>query len=278
MHSETLRPTPYRDVNHILTALLDEALSVLGQQLIGMYLCGSLALGDFDSASSDIDFLAVTDEPLQTDRIAALGDMHRRFAAGPLGRLYRIDGCYLPAADAHRFKPDAGPFPSWGEEGFKLFHPGGDWIIQRRVICQHPAIVIGPTPSAFIAPVSADDLRWGVADVLQGWWTGQVENPDWIGRRTVLQVFTVQTMCRALYTLELGEVCSKPAALRWAMTALDEPWAGLAGRAAAWTEGMTFAPLDETLALVRYTVARSRAFRVIHTEAKYNVGGAVSPK
>jgi hypothetical protein len=38
---------------------------------------------------------------------------------------------------------------------------------------------------------------------------------------------------------------------------------------------MPFAPLEETRALIRYTVEASRAFRLIHAEAKYNVAGAV---
>jgi predicted nucleotidyltransferase len=47
-------PTPYPDVNEILSLLFSRAQEVLGDQLLGMYLHGSLANGGFDQAS-DID-------------------------------------------------------------------------------------------------------------------------------------------------------------------------------------------------------------------------------
>lgn len=257
-------PTPYDDVNETLVLLRANIEESIGEPLVGMYLCGSLALGDYDPETSDIDWIAVTRGSLDERQIEALAAMHTRLARGPLGRPHFMDGCYLPRADLRRFQPDAGPFPSWSDEGFRLFIPGGDWIIQRHIMLRYPVIVAGPLPRDLIDTVTPDDLRWGVSDVLQGWWAGQIERPEWIEQRTVLQVFTVQTMCRALYTLEQGDVCSKPAALRWAMTALPDPWRALAAEASRWKEGMSFAPLAETLALVRYAVERSRAFRLIN--------------
>ena len=55
-------PTPYPDVNEILDLLLARASAILGPQLVGMYLYGSLSSGDFDPASSDIDFVIVTEQ------------------------------------------------------------------------------------------------------------------------------------------------------------------------------------------------------------------------
>ena len=51
-------PTPYPTVNALLDDLLTQARTVLGSELIGFYLDGSLALGDFDPETSDVDFIA----------------------------------------------------------------------------------------------------------------------------------------------------------------------------------------------------------------------------
>ena len=53
-------PTPYPEVNVLLFRLLKEVQEALGEQFIGMYLYGSLASGDFDEKSSDVDFVVVT--------------------------------------------------------------------------------------------------------------------------------------------------------------------------------------------------------------------------
>ena len=45
------------------------------------------------------------------------------------------------------------------------------------------------------------------------------------------EAYVVLTVCRSHYTLKFGRVTSKPAASRWAQTALDERWAGLIERA-----------------------------------------------
>ena len=53
-------PTPYEDVNEVLALLLARQRAILGEGLVGLYLYGSLATGDFDRESSDIDFVAAT--------------------------------------------------------------------------------------------------------------------------------------------------------------------------------------------------------------------------
>ena len=53
------QPTPYQDVNVFLNLLLSNIQSILGDHFIGLYLGGSLALGDFNPQRSDIDFVAV---------------------------------------------------------------------------------------------------------------------------------------------------------------------------------------------------------------------------
>ena len=71
-------PTLYKDVNEAIFTLQDCAKEVLGDYYSGMYLYGSLALGDFDPGRSDIDPLIVTSEELPDDVISELKVMHRR--------------------------------------------------------------------------------------------------------------------------------------------------------------------------------------------------------
>lgn len=55
MMPNPLQPTPYADVNEMLRELLVQAQTILGSHFVGMYLSGSLAPGDFNPHSSDID-------------------------------------------------------------------------------------------------------------------------------------------------------------------------------------------------------------------------------
>ncbi len=60
-------PTPYPDVNAVLRLLLEGAQPILGDHFIGLYLYGSLASGDFNPQTSDIDFVVVTDTIFPTN-------------------------------------------------------------------------------------------------------------------------------------------------------------------------------------------------------------------
>jgi Domain of unknown function (DUF4111) len=78
------------------------------------------------------------------------------------------------------------------------------------------------------------------------------------------QSYTVQTLCRMLYTLDSGAVVSKPIAARWAQETLGVRWAALIKRAVAWRKdlGCQETPSDEEisepLALIEYTLERCR--------------------
>jgi len=54
-------------------------------------------------------------------------------------------------------------------------------------------------------------------------WAGGEEPPTWMDAR-YYQAFEIETICRALYTLEFGELPTKPQAVTWALEALPELW------------------------------------------------------
>ena len=54
-----LAPTPFTDVNFVLDHFRSQLQALLDSELVGIYLVGSLALGDFNPRSSDIDFAAM---------------------------------------------------------------------------------------------------------------------------------------------------------------------------------------------------------------------------
>ena len=59
---------PYPELRDVLKRFVAETRAILAENLLGVYLVGSLASGDFD-LDSDVDFLVVIDQDL-TDTIA----------------------------------------------------------------------------------------------------------------------------------------------------------------------------------------------------------------
>jgi hypothetical protein len=59
-------PTAYPDINLMLTEWVDGVKAILGANVVGLYITGSLSYGDFIATRSDIDLQAVVARPLST--------------------------------------------------------------------------------------------------------------------------------------------------------------------------------------------------------------------
>jgi hypothetical protein len=251
--------TPYPDVNAVLHLLLNGAQSILGHHFIGLYFYGSLASGDFNPQTSDIDFVVVTDIDLPEDLIHNLEALHVHLWNSSLKWAAKLEGAYVPLHTLRHYDPDAAPCPAINEGRFYLDRQGSDWIIQRYILREYGAALCGPSLKSSIDPVTPDDLRRAVAGVLHEWWQPMLDDPHFIRNREY-EAFATLTMCRALYALEYGDIVSKPTAARWALQTLDGRWTELIGRALAWPQEPQPESLSETLEFIRYTIERARQF------------------
>jgi len=247
-------PTPYADANAAVEALLDGVKETLGEQMVGLYLYGSMASGDFDPQTSDIDFLVVTRGMLSEAQIVALGAMHARlWAAGPK-MAAKLEGKYLPLADLPRFEAQAGPFPTVNEGEFFLARQESDWVIQRWVLREQGVTVMGP-PLALIEPVSPEMLRGAVLGYLREWWMPMLARPARL-EKSDYQAYAILSMCRALYTLRFGEIASKPVSARWAQAEFIS-WAGLIESALSWRPGGELGLARETADWIGFTLRQA---------------------
>src|SRR6185503_20915053 len=96
--------TPYPEVNAILQELLEGIQGILGEHLLGMYLEGSLANGDFDQ-DSDIDFVVVTDVEVTEDLFSSLQSMHDQIATLDSPWAIQLEGSYLSRQALRRYDP-----------------------------------------------------------------------------------------------------------------------------------------------------------------------------
>jgi len=263
MRTEPNYPTHYSDVNKILNLLLTSVQEILGNQLVGMYLYGSLSSGDFDPETSDIDFLVVTTSTLSDKAIAELRSMHQRIWKSGLKWASKLEGSYIPKRDIRRHDPHSPPCPTVNEGKFYLDKRGSDWIIQRHVIRQQGTVLAGPDPKTLIDPVSPEDIRRAVKGVLQEWWAPMLEDPSWLKNHgSEYHAFAILTMCRALYTLEHGTIVSKPMAARWAQKELGERWSRVIERSLAQPIGSEDHDLyNESLEFIRFTMSTVRNSR-----------------
>jgi len=246
-------------VNAVLAVLLAEMRVVLGEQFAGLYLGGSLAGGGFEPERSDIDFVAVTRGELKAEVVDALRTMHARLRRSGLEWAARMEGGYIPQDGLRRYDPGRACYPWLGTDGhFAVEQFDHGWVIQLHVLREHGLVLAGPDPRTLIDPISSAELRHAQRTMLHEWWEPQLSDPSCLASREY-QAYAVLTMCRALYTLEHGTVVTKAVAARWAQETLGRTWASLIERSLAWPRGAQPDELEDTLALIRETLARAGA-------------------
>lgn len=219
-----------REVAPLVEAVVRGVSDILAENIVGIYLTGSLALGGFNPETSDVDVLVATQRPISDSELETLAAFHERLPAegNRFGRMYEV--YYIDLETLRRYAPGSRHVKlGVGEEfGWKLHR--ANWVLERWTLREHGIVVQGPGPKTLIDHVgdgelqdaARSELQIRVLDWAREWSEG--ENPaPWIERRA-FQAFEIETVCRALYTISSGRLPSKRAAVEWALQSLPEEW------------------------------------------------------
>lgn len=260
-------PTSYPGINAVARLAHAWLAKALGARLLGVYIAGSLALGDFDPITSDIDMVAITADEVDDADLARLAPLRTCLAGqgGEWGK--RVEIAVIARAHLTQWRPGQRLFYFTGHSEPELANQGANWAFVRAILLTRGAIVAGPSPAELLPPVTGDELIQAARDALIHIWASFGANSLPHATTRVYIVFEIETMCRALMTIAGGGVPSKPQALTWAATYLPEEWRPLVATAQRWRaaftndhdltpEPETFA---ETLRFIAYAVEQAQA-------------------
>jgi Aminoglycoside adenylyltransferase, C-terminal domain/Nucleotidyltransferase domain len=205
----------------------------LGDELVGLYLYGSLAFGDFDADRSDVDLIAAVASPVGQRRLAALARLHAAVARAYPEWDDRIEVAYVPIIGLRTFKSRTSTVAIIEPgEPLRLKRIGRQGMIHYYLVREHGITLLGPSPRTLIDEISAEEFVDAVRAYLARW-----REPLAAGATRAAQRYAVLTMCRGLYSLAHSRPTSKNTAARWAQKAFPE-WAATIERALASPDGV----------------------------------------
>lgn len=222
------RPPLRVDVARTVDRFLGLMASEGGPRLRGLYLVGSVALGDFRPGRSDIDFVALLEGPAEAAETLALARVHAALARaeGP-----HFDGVYLPIG-ALRQAPEPGAVVPFSVEG--EFHTGEPCRevdpVLWRCLARSSRPILGATPAALgIVDDDAPLHAHGLSNLETYWrpWIAQCEAalaakaPDAECDARTLE-WGVLGVSRILCTLTTGRIVSKREGGRFVLDRLPE--------------------------------------------------------
>jgi predicted nucleotidyltransferase len=237
----------------IIDAVTTAIAATTGSALVGLYLYGSLATGDFDERMSDIDLLVFLSTEVSPDLAAHLERMHREFADDNPTWRGRIEVIYVSVGDlaSLRERPARIHVITVGEP-FAVVSAGTEWVITWYPARHSGIALIGPPVTEFVPDFSFEEYAAAVRSYMRRFNERVTDNAT-----PGAQAYAVLTMCRGLYTWLHSELVSKLKAAEWAQRALPE-WAELIEAAISWREHQWEVPQADgraTVLIVRRFVA-----------------------
>ena len=235
---------PYPELRDVLYTFVNEITAELAENLIGVYLVGSIATGDFD-LDSDVDFLVVTNTELTKKNIKSLQVIQTK--------IYDID-CY-PAKHLEGSYISIGDLNNWhtvGEKELYYFDNGSTtfersihdnkwhvrWILRERgitLIGQKPEQITQSIP----LPELSNEIKMAMLEEMKAF-EDEINRPRSFWNSRFGQSFAVLTYCRMLHTLHTGTVQSKKAGAIWAKQFVEPKWVNIIDQAWDEREGVRF--------------------------------------
>lgn len=225
-----MRPLP-APVQRLVSRYLRRVDAALPGLVEGLYVVGSTALGDFQPAVSDVDFVAVTGEPVTGPQRQALASVHAGIAAE--AGLPALEGPYVTFSDLAanpRQVPD-GPFQHDG--ALTVGHQGRN-PVEWLTLARYGIAVRGPEPAAL--PIAADTgelVAWTLRNLDEYWapWAARSRDPETQTARVMLTdwgvAWAVLGISRLHYAVVAKDITSKTGAGRHALATFPNRWHGI---------------------------------------------------
>lgn len=246
--------TPYQDVNRILLTISNGIKDILGKNLIGLYLFGSLTYGDFNPESSDIDLVVIVKKHLNHHELDLIKQLHKRVGEHNQKWNDRLECSYTPIDMLKSILPPKDPRPYYGGGIFYDEAPyGNEWLINLYLLYIHGIPLVGVGFKELIDPIDIVEVQKACIRDLFQVWEPKIVDIEWLDN-SHYQSYLVLNLCRILYTVIYGATGTKKVSAEWVKNKFGLPWSNLIAAAQSWKYGEQMSFRNETIDFIKFTI------------------------
>jgi predicted nucleotidyltransferase len=261
---------PYPELREVLNIFVDEIVAELRENLVGIYLVGSIASGDFD-LDSDVDFLVVTTTELTETNMKPLQNIQIKIHDIDCYPAKHLEGSYISIRDLNNWNTIGEKklyYFDNGSTSYELSTHDNQWHV-RWILRERGITLVGQKPETVLQSIPLDELSNEIKRTMlqvKRFFEDEINHPLSFFNSRFGQSFTVLTYCRMLHTLHTGTVQSKKAGVQWAKQFLNPKWVDIIDQ--AWNErkGVRFGVkigqrakltlLYETLEFIKFAISQ----------------------
>ncbi|TAL59564.1 MAG: DUF4111 domain-containing protein, partial [Legionella sp.] len=227
--------------------------TVLGTNLQGLYLFGSLVYGDFKQGSSDIDLVTIVKNPLNKQELEQIQNFHKEFDKKHSEWQERIECSYTPLSMLSSIEPPLEPRPYYGGGIFYAEADyGNEWIINNYLLCKYSIPLIGSPFSVFLESIDIVEVQKACIRDLFKEWEPKINDLEWLDN-SHYQSYLILNLCRILYTVYCSKTASKIVSAEWVKQTHDQ-WTMLIEAAENWEYGKTMSYKTEAILFIKFVI------------------------
>jgi len=261
---------PYPELRNVLNIFVADVKTELAENLIGIYLVGSLASGDFD-LDSDIDFLVVTNTELTERNVRTLQSIQEKIHDIDCYPAKHLEGSYISFSDLNNWSTVGEKKLYYFDNGSTKFEQSihdNKWHV-RWILRECGIRLVGKKPELILQPIPTNELFNEIKMTMLRYmreFEDEINRPLCFSNSRFGQSFAVLTYCRMLHTLQTGTVQSKKVGAKWANQFVEPKWRKIINQAWKEREGVRFGVkigqraedklLYKTLEFMKYAVAQ----------------------
>lgn len=249
------KPTPFNDVNEILEFFTSEAVLILKENLIGIYLTGSLSYEAFNYNRSDIDLTVILKNPISPVELEAIKHFHVQIEEKFQQWAKRFECSYTPIEMLPNILPPKEPRP-WYWDGDGILYEeapyGNEWIINNYLLYNHAIPLVGPDFKKLTGPVDIEEVQKACIRDLFTEWEPKISDQDWF-KNSHYESYFILNLCRILYTVMCKSAGSKGTATSWVKSRY-RVWANLISGADQWHYGIELNHREKTIEFLGFAI------------------------
>jgi len=261
---------PYPELRDVLNMFVDEISAELRENLVGIYLVGSIASGDFD-LDSDVDFLVVTNTELTEANMKALQDIQIKIHGFDCYPAKHLEGSYISISDLNDWSTVGQKKLYYFDNGSTAYEQSihdNQWHV-RWILRERGITLVGQKPETILKSIPLNEMFSEIKTTMlqvMKLFEDEINRPLSFFNSKFGQSFAVLTYCRMLHTLHTGTVQSKKAGVKWAKQFVEPKWVNIIDQAWNEREGVRFLVkirqraeltlLYKTLDFIKYAVAQ----------------------
>ncbi|HSX08634.1 MAG TPA: aminoglycoside adenylyltransferase domain-containing protein [Candidatus Saccharimonadales bacterium] len=247
--------TPIKSVNDVLNDFAGKANALLGDNIIGIYLFGSLSYNDFNSKRSDIDLSVVVKIPLSQEEGEKIKNLHLELEKRHPFWKERIECSYTPIDLFSSILPPKQPRPYYGAGVFYFEAPyGNEWLINNYLLYHKSITLQGKDFRELVVPIDVRDVQKASIRDLFKEWEPKINDYEWLSN-SHYQSYLVLNLCRILYTVLQNSVGSKTVSATWVKNEYPE-WKNIIEEAEKWEYGVEMKRQEEVIEFIKFTIQK----------------------